>query len=168
VVLGVALGVALLGTGCGSAEPAADVPALVDAPSTSPIAHGNHDPAHGGLVLMHGDLHFEVVLDPGGRHRVYFSDAFRQELPAAVARDVTMTVVRPDAPPETLALRIDDTGESWMASGRAVAEPDASARVAFTFENAPYWIDLPFTKPAVDPNAPDPHATMPAARPPSP
>jgi hypothetical protein len=30
-------------------------------------AHGSHSPRHGGLVLMRGDTHFEVVLEPWWR-----------------------------------------------------------------------------------------------------
>ena len=41
---------------------------------------------------MDGDLHFEVVLGRSGEHRLYFSDAMREELPAATAAGVTVTV----------------------------------------------------------------------------
>ena len=46
--------------------------------------------------MMKGDdLHYEVVLDPSGRsHRVYFTDAVREELPASVASDVALTIKR--------------------------------------------------------------------------
>jgi hypothetical protein len=43
-------------------------------------------------------------------------------------------------------MRIDDAGESWEGSGRAVADPaDTTVRVAFTLNGDPYSIDLPFT-----------------------
>src|SRR5688572_14682438 len=54
--------------------------------------HGDHTPHHGGMVLMKGELHYEVVLDPNGRHSVWFSDAVREDLPASVASKVEMTV----------------------------------------------------------------------------
>jgi len=112
--------------------------------------HGDHNPHHGGIVMMRGDLHYEVVCDRTGRgHHVYFTDAVRDELPAAVASAVTLTVKRPKAPEETIDLRIDDDGESWVGSGRPVDDPQAtSARVAFTINREPYWIDIPFAAPA--------------------
>lgn len=97
--------------------------------------------------MMKGDdLHYEVAFDPAGRnHRVYFSDAVREDLPASVASDVVLTIRRPDAADERIALQIDDAGESWVGSGRAVASPaTTNARLAFSIRREPYWIDLPF------------------------
>jgi hypothetical protein len=113
--------------------------------SSSP--HGDHTPHHGGIVMMKGDdLHYEVVLDPAGRgYSVYFTDAVRDELPASVASNVELTIKRPGGADEHVALRIDDTGESWVGSGQPVADPtETTARVGFTIRNEPYWIDLPF------------------------
>jgi hypothetical protein len=94
---------------------------------------------------MDGDLHFEVVLDPKGRHRVYFSDAVRAELPAAVASDVTITINEERAGvSEMLKAQIDEGGKSWVAIGRPVQDVNATARVAFKALGKPYWIDLPF------------------------
>jgi hypothetical protein len=113
------------------------------APATVP--HGNHDPKYGGVVLMNGDLHFEVVLGRNGTHRVYFSDAVREELPASIASAVTITVTRAGAAPETLALQIDESGESWVGRGRPVGDPaHANARIAYTVQSQAYWIDVPF------------------------
>jgi hypothetical protein len=112
------------------------------------IPHGDHNPHHGGIVMMKGgDLHYEVVLDPAGRaHHVYFTDALREDLPASVASDVSLTIHRPKAADERIALQIDDAGESWIGSGHAVADPAATTvRVAFSIRQEPYWIDLPFT-----------------------
>jgi len=142
--------VALIGTeACGRSAaqadtaPGASSPAAAPLPATAP--HGNHDPKYGGVVLMNGDLHFEVVLGRDGTHRVYFSDAVREELPASVASAVTVTVTRAGAAPETVALQIDDSGESWVGRGRPVDDPThASARIAYTVQNQPYWIDVPF------------------------
>jgi hypothetical protein len=99
--------------------------------------------------MMKGDdLHYEVVLDPTGRgYSVYFTDAVREELPASVASNVTLTIKRPGAVDEQVALRIDDAGESWVGDGRPVVNPDmTTVRVGFTVRNEPYWIDLPFKK----------------------
>jgi len=117
-------------------------------PGNSAVPHGDHNPHHGGMVMMKGeDLHFEVVLDTTGRsYRVYFTDAVREDLPASVASDVVLTIRRPSAPEERIALRIDDAGESWVGSGRLVDTPaKTGVRVAFAIRHEPYWIDLPFS-----------------------
>jgi len=122
---------------------AAPQAAAADAP------HGDHNPHHGGVVLMKGnDLHYEVVLDRTGRsYRLFFTDAVRDELPASIATDVTLTIRRPNAPQEKIAMRIDDFGESWIGSGRAVDATNATTvRVAFTIRDEPYWIDIPFSE----------------------
>ena len=129
-------------------RPPAAAPAAVAAPAVA-VPHGDHNPHHGGIVMMKGDdLHYEVVLDPAGRgYSVYFTDAVREELPAALASTVELTIKRPGASDERVALRIDDAGESWVGSGRPVDEPAATTvRVAFSIRNEPYWIDLPFKK----------------------
>ena len=139
-------------TGCRA--PAAQPPAppeasvATSAPAvTSAVPHGDHNPHHGGVVMMKGDdLHYEVVLDPAGRaHRVYFTDAVREELPASVASDVVLTIKRPSPPDERIAMQIDEAGESWIGRGQPVANPAATtARLAFSIHHEPYWIDLPF------------------------
>ena len=122
----------------------AATPPVAQAPATMP--HGDHNPHHGGVVMMKGDLHYEVVLDPSGRdYRVYFSDAAREDLPAAYASAVALTVRRPGESDEAIALKIDDTGESWVGTGKPVANPSKTGvRVAFTVATEPYWIDVPF------------------------
>ena len=146
-----------------SREPAAAPPPATAAPAAETTAsaagtppHGDHNPHHGGIVLMKGELHYEVVLDPTGRaHHVYFTDAVREELPASIASRVVLTIRRPlrpgsgqASPEEEIALQIDDTGESWIGHGEPVAAPGtATARVAFWIQQKqePYWIDIPFS-----------------------
>jgi hypothetical protein len=130
------------------AAPAAAAQPAATAADGSAVPHGDHNPHHGGIVMMKGDdLHYEVVLDPAGRaHHVYFTDALREDLPASVASDVSLTIHRPKAADERIALQIDEAGESWIGSGHAVADPAATTvRVAFSIRQEPYWIDLPFT-----------------------
>jgi hypothetical protein len=138
-----------------SREPVAAPPPATAAPPAETTAaaagtppHGDHNPHHGGIVLMKGELHYEVVLDPTGRaHHVYFTDAVREGLPASIASRVVLTIRRP-SPEEEVAMQIDDTGESWIGSGRPVAAPGtATARVAFWIGQDPYWIDIPFSEP---------------------
>ena len=109
--------------------------------------HGDHSPHHGGLVLMSGELHYEVVLDAGGRHAVWFSDAVREDLPASVASKVEMTVMRPAAPAETLGLTIDDNGESWIATGRPVTGNDIMVKLTFVARGEPFEIEIPYIAP---------------------
>jgi hypothetical protein len=107
--------------------------------------HGDHSPHHGGVVLMSGELHYEVVFDRDGRHRLWFSDAVREDLPASVASKVMMIVTRPGASPETLALAIDESGESWIAAGQPVASHDVMVTLTFVARGEPVEIEIPFT-----------------------
>jgi hypothetical protein len=126
---------------------AADVPATL--PTGSSVPHGDHNPHHGGIVMMKGDdLHYEVVLDPSGReYHVYFTDAVREELPAAVASDVALTIKRDSESDENVGMQIDDAGESWVGHGRPVAKPDnTTVHLGFSMRHESYWIDLPFAR----------------------
>jgi hypothetical protein len=115
--------------------------------------HGDHNPHHGGVVMMKGDLHYEVVLDPAGRsHRLFFTDAAREDLPASLASSAALTIHRPDGSQEVIPLQIDAAGESWTGAERLVRTAEAATvRVAFTIRGEPYWIDLPFATPAAAP-----------------
>jgi hypothetical protein len=108
--------------------------------------HGDHSPHHGGMVLMSGELHYEVVLDPAGKHSVWFSDAVREDLPASVASKVEMTVTRPNAPAETLSLAIDESGESWVASGQPLAGNDVMVKLVFNARGEPHEIEIPYVR----------------------
>ncbi len=151
--------------GCGGSPEAPPEEEAAAAGGMAMMAHGDHSPRYGGYVFMHGDLHFEVVLGADGEHALYFSDAMRSELPAAVAEGVRITVRR--GPPgeegeedlEPLRPRIDDYGEAWIASGRPVeAGEEAAAIVWFSFEGAPYEIEVPFV---MAPPTVDPHTGLP-------
>ena len=146
---------ALLCFGCVEVAPP---PTVEGTPLVVPMAHGDHNPKNGGTVWMHGDLHFEVVLNTSGEHYVYFSDAYRVELPAAVASDVRITILRTGTEPEPLDLAIDEFGESWVVTGDAVENSEARAVVRFVHEGKPYEIELPFVPELMNQNVPDPHA----------
>ncbi|MGC4082613.1 MAG: hypothetical protein QM736_11000 [Vicinamibacterales bacterium] len=156
-VVGLCVLGALLSGGCsGSANgtaAAAASDAANGAPSTPPadvtasqagMPHGDHNPHHGGVVYMYDDMHYEVVLLADGHHRVYFTDAVREDLPASVAASVTLTVERPHAEPEVLKGVIDDAGESWLLDGTPVADTSTNVRVAFVTKGSEYLIDVPF------------------------
>jgi|SRR5437899_5855332 len=119
------------------------------------VPHGDHNPHHGGIVMMKGDLHYEVVLDKSGRaYQVYFTDAVREDLPASIASVVALTIKRPGEPEEPISMTIDDAGESWIGKGRAVRDPlNTWATIAFTIAHEPYSIDTPFDIPPADTGA---------------
>ena len=110
--------------------------------------HGDHSPHHGGLVLMNGEVHYEVVLDPAGQHRLWFTDAVREDLPASQAAKVTMVILRKGAADESLTLGIDDSGESWVASGRPLAPGEVIVKFSYLLGGQPLEIEIPFTVPA--------------------
>jgi hypothetical protein len=133
-------------------KPADPPPAAVQKPADAQHAnittpHGDHSPHHGGMVLMNGEVHYEVVFDPAGKHHVWFSDAVREDLPASIATKVAMTVTRPNAPAEALALHIDDSGESWVANGQPVAGKDVIVKLTIVGRGEPYEVELPFVTP---------------------
>jgi len=104
--------------------------------------HGDHSPHHGGLVMMNGDNHYEVVFDNAGRHRVWFSDAVREDLPASIASNVVMVVTPKMGAAETWALKIDDTGESWVADGHPLASGDM-VKLTYSLRGEPFEIEIP-------------------------
>jgi len=144
---------ALIAGGCGRAHDGAVAAATAEAtasateaatPASAGMEHGDHNPHHGGVVYMYDDMHYEVVLDPGGHHRVYFTDSAREDLPASVASSVTLMVERPKSAPETVNGTIDAQGESWTLDGQPVADKATSVRVSFATRGSQYWIDVPF------------------------
>jgi hypothetical protein len=106
--------------------------------------HGDHSPHHGGIVMMNGELHYEVVFDKTGKHRVWFSNAVREDLPASTATGVVMVITRPMGASETLALSIDESGESWVAAGSPLDESGTMVKVAYSVRGVPFEIDIPF------------------------
>lgn len=123
-------------------EPTRTRPDAQHAGITTP--HGDHTAHHGGLVLMNGEVHYEVVLDRAGKHRIWFSDAVREDLPASVASQVMMIVSRKDAAPEEMALGIDDSGESWVAAGTPVAGDQVMVKITYLARGLPFEVELPF------------------------
>jgi hypothetical protein len=140
----------VVGCGTGSDRAPSSPPPAASAPRDAQHAgvtgpHGDHTPRHGGLVLMNGDVHYEVVLAKDGRHQVWFSDATRNELPASVASGVTMEVMRPGAAPETLSLSIDDAGEAWVADARPLAGEGVMVKLRYALQGERHEIEVPYT-----------------------
>lgn len=113
--------------------------------STSPaLAHLDHSPRHGGLVLMNGDTHFEVVVDADSRYAVYFTDAVRAPLPASAALEVHVAVTPNGRPAQIIPLQIDPTRTHWIGRGEAIDDLNAVLRITYVpAVGAPYWIDVP-------------------------
>jgi len=138
---------ALLVSAACSAKPAEAPAAATAKPADSQHAgittpHGDHSPHHGGLVMMNGEVHYEVVFDQAGKHRVWFSNAVREELPASIASDVIMVVSPKMGANETFALKIDDSGESWVADGHPLAGGDM-VRLTYKLRGEPFEIEIP-------------------------
>jgi hypothetical protein len=141
---------ALAAAACSSkpAEPPIETKKPVDAQHagiTTP--HGDHSPHHGGIVLMNGEMHYEVVFDPAGKHRVWFSNAVREDLPASIATGVTMVISRPMGLAETLPFKIDDSGESWVAAGSPLDESGTLIKLTYSVRGERLEIEIPFTAP---------------------
>jgi hypothetical protein len=101
-------------------------------------AHGNHDPHHGGVVLMYGmDLHLEIVLLPAGDIRIYFSDGQRADLPASAASDLVIEIERTGGKPETVPMTIGATGECWAGRSAPIKDAEAILHLAFLFQGNP-------------------------------
>jgi hypothetical protein len=87
---------------------------------------------HGGIVFTSGpfDLEFALLV-PKGYYALYFYSASGEELPASVVSDVSFSIQRTGQPAESLALRIDDGGKSWLANGSASDARISAARVSY-------------------------------------
>jgi hypothetical protein len=123
--------------------PAASTPKPNDAQHANiTTPHGDHSPHHGGMVLMNGDMHYEVVFDKAGKHRVWFSDSVREDLPASIASNVVMQVTPKMGAVETFKLKIDDNGESWIADGQPLASGDV-VRITYSVRGEPVEVEIP-------------------------
>lgn len=111
--------------------------------SARTLAHLDHSPRHGGLVLMDGDTHFEVVLDNSGGYGVYFSDGVRAPLPASFASQVRIAVIPIGRSRETIALKTDSSDSRWIGRGTPINDPNTVLRIGYTANEKPYWIDVP-------------------------
>lgn len=130
-----------------SSKPAEPPPQATQQPKDSQHSgittpHGDHSPHHGGLVMMNGEIHYEVVFDQKGKHRVWFSDAVREDLPASIASNVVMTITPKMGAVETLALKIDESGESWVADGNPLASGDI-VKLTYSIRGEPLEIEIP-------------------------
>jgi hypothetical protein len=142
-------GAAFTASSCSSGKvaPHTSITAADAAATGAPIAgmaHGNHNPKYGGVVLMNGELHLEVVAKEDGDYTVFFSDAARQELPASVVSDLKITIKRPGFRGEPVDMKISDTGDNWAGKGGFVDDRDTMLSVSFTNQGKQCTSDMPF------------------------
>jgi hypothetical protein len=106
-------------------------------------AHADHAPRHGGVLMMKGDVHYEVVVDFRGGFAIYFSDAHRRPLAAESVSAAVMTLMRDDEEGENVMLR-SGTGGSWVGAGPSIEGSEITVRVSFMMrgEPRPYSIDI--------------------------
>ena len=120
-----------------------------EAPRIEPgatLPHMDHAPRHGGLVLMRGDTHFEIVLTRAGVGRVYFSDATRTELPASFASRVEIGIATLDGQRQTVPFHIDPEDKTWIGQLKLPSDPQTIVRVTYVAPGEqPYWIDVPLS-----------------------
>jgi hypothetical protein len=119
-------------------------PARVEPGATVP--HMDHSPRHGGLVLMRGDTHFEVVLNADGRCQVYFTDATRADLPASFASKVDIGLATLDGERQNVPFQVDPEGKMWVGRLKMASDRQAIVRVTYVGRGEPpYWIDVPLS-----------------------
>lgn len=82
-------------------------------PSDKP--HADHTPRHGGVVLMSGDVHIEMVVSPSGGVFIYASDAVRTPIPPTEAQG-TIRIDRPGSK-SILPLRPDTLSGALIVAG---------------------------------------------------
>ena len=105
-------------------------------------AHGDHNPDNNGFVLMHADLHFEVVVIESGGIELYFSSASRAPLPAAIVSDVVVEIER-ESGLEFVEMVIGPSGDFWAGPSTTIENPNTIVRVGFVFEGGPFFVDIP-------------------------
>ncbi|MFT4048131.1 MAG: hypothetical protein QM661_15755 [Solimonas sp.] len=105
--------------------------------------HGDHNPHHGGAVLMYKTIHYEVVLLPAGGVQLYVTDEMRADLPATTVSDVTVQIERPDGKSENVDMALGPTNEYWQGSSAPVTDVRSKVHVAFVFEDSPVVVSIP-------------------------
>ena len=118
--------------------------AMGDMPAHGSATHGNHNPKFGGLVLMYGLLHFEIVGRPEGGVELHMSDAMRVPMPAVTVSDVTVEIEREDGAFETVTMSISEAGDFWSGPCAPLTDQEnTTVHFAFVAFGVPYVYALP-------------------------
>jgi len=107
--------------------------------------HGDHNPHHGGVVLMYGlDLHYEVVLTHAGNVELWLSNAVRDDLPASVVSDVAAEIERAGTR-QNIDMAISDSGDAWVGKVNAVKAEGTTLHLGFVYRGEPAALSFPAT-----------------------
>lgn len=107
--------------------------------------HGDHNPHHGGVVLMYGlDLHYEIVLTTAGNLELWLSNAVRDDLPASVVSDVAAEIER-DGARQNIDMAISDGGDAWVGKVAAVKAEGTTLHLGFVYRGEPAALSFPAT-----------------------
>jgi hypothetical protein len=113
--------------------------------------HGDHTPLYGGVVLSLTDHHVEAVLKPEGRYSLYFTDAAGSAIPATLASKVNLTILRPHQPPESISLRLGESGDGWVGQGTPVSDRQTTVRISYALQGQSYSEDILFFSSSTNP-----------------
>ncbi|MAG94464.1 MAG: hypothetical protein CMJ48_12040 [Planctomycetaceae bacterium] len=116
-------------------------------PNGTPQPHMDHSPHHRGVLVMHGNLHFETVVAETGRVAVHLSDAYRRPLRASVIENLEVILNPETAAEEHLKVSKHASGQYWEGQGKAINNAGATVQVAFDYEEEPYAIELDVAHP---------------------
>lgn len=112
-------------------------------------AHADHAPRHGGVLMMNGDLHYEVVVDFKGKFAIYFSDAHRKPIDSDRVAEASIAVLDGEEEREQIVLRAD-RGGAWSGTGAAIDLGAITVRVRYLMKSdaRSYAIDMEIDRPA--------------------
>jgi hypothetical protein len=107
--------------------------------------HGDHNPHHGGVVLMYGlDLHYELVLTPAGKVELWLSNAARDELPASIVSDIAVEIEHAGQR-QNVDMAINQNGDAWTGQGAPVKADGTSLHLGFVFRGESATVSFPAT-----------------------
>ena len=139
---------------------------------TTPRAHGNHNPQHGGQFFMASDNwhHLEGTYLPTGVFRMHLYDDYTKPLPVKDVRTITASLVTKDASGKETTTPLVRSGQYLQARIGKLPLPAAMyAKVKFKADGPDNRFDFTFDSYSKEPAAgatPLSTAAVPAATPP--
>lgn len=117
----------------------APAPPVASASRAPPKPHADHEPRHGGVVTMSGELHVEVVVSPSGGVFLYASDAVRKPIPPAECKGS----VRVERPGLKTTLQLHPERSGALTAAGPPPKLAAEYTYALTVRGAPASLTLP-------------------------